>query len=69
MTAGMKGMVAAIFLFVIGLAVGLVGIFADWAAGKWIGGCSAILLGGLLYLSGNVKEETLKHWLLGSRKN
>ncbi|WDZ78394.1 hypothetical protein PWG15_07900 [Ensifer adhaerens] len=67
LSAGMKLMVLSIFVSVIGLATGVVGLIADWPIAKGIGVCSGLLLVVVFWLSANVKDETLNRFLLGRR--
>jgi hypothetical protein len=67
LSAGMKLMVLSIFVSVIGLATGVVGLIADWPSAKGIGICSGLLLVVVFWLSANVKDETLNRFLFGRR--
>ncbi len=67
LSAGMKAMVLAIVVSVVGLATGFVGLIADWPTAKGIGLCSGLLLAVVFWLSANVKDETLNRFLFGRR--
>jgi hypothetical protein len=67
MTTGMKITVFAIFISVIGLAVGFIGLLTDWQLGKRVGIGAGALLALVLWLTSNVKDKTLDRFLFGRK--
>jgi predicted lipid-binding transport protein (Tim44 family) len=68
MTAGMKVMALAIFVSICGLFFGLAGLFFDWQLAKTIGIVSAAALAAIFWLSAEVKNKTLDHFLTGRKR-
>jgi hypothetical protein len=69
MTAGLKAMVLAIFVCIVGLGFGLIGLFGDWPLGKSIGAVSLTGLAAIFWASSGARNETLNRFLNGSRQS
>ncbi|KAB1086733.1 hypothetical protein F4V91_10015 [Neorhizobium galegae] len=66
-TAGMKAMVLAIVVCVLGVFVGMAGLIGDWAFAKSIGFASLVGLAVIFWISTEVRTETLNRFLYGSK--
>ncbi len=67
MTTGMKITAFAIFISVIGLAVGVIGLLTDWQLGKRVGIGAVSLLALVFWLTSNVKNKTLDRFFFGRK--
>ncbi|MDM9623525.1 hypothetical protein QTL94_24615 [Rhizobium sp. S96] len=68
MTVGMKAMVMAIFVCIVGLVVGLASLLGDWPLGKSVGAASLAGLAAIFWASSGARNETLNRFLYGSRQ-
>ena len=60
-------MIMTIFVSVSGCFVGVAGLIGDWAIAKLIGIVSLAVLLAVLWLSSEVKSETLERFLRGNK--